>query len=203
MKEDSGFLLARNFGYWSRRQNEVPESIWRKVEPKEVGQLPTLEQALFFATSFREDQLANGETNYPVCRANLTNVYECLESLKLYATLSPKQRELAESDEGLGMADLGGSQRDEMISTALKLILEHYGCTYELAKSLALNGLGADQLNNFRFTAKWKNRVSNYAVIGKKIVEQPTSEELNRQTLWFTISLSKREGITQYIDLKK
>ncbi len=206
-KEDNGFLLARNFGFWSRRKNEVPESVWNKIEQAEVGQFPTLDQVLIIARTFGEDQLANGETNYPVSRANLTKVNDCLDSLKLFATLSPNQQELAAREEGIGLSDLGGNQRDQFLSTVLKVILERHGCTYELAKGLALNGLGLDQLRGFRIVVKWKDRVSNYAFVdtptGKKLVEKPTNEETQRRTLWFTFSLSKQEGLTQYIDLKK
>ncbi|MEI7984312.1 MAG: hypothetical protein WCI55_01690 [Armatimonadota bacterium] len=206
-KEDNGYLLARNFAYWSRRKSETPEATWSKVEPRETGQLPTLDQALFVARAFREDQLAIGETNYPATRAKLPKVTECLDSLKLFAMLSPRQREIAARDEGLGFSDLVGNQQDQLLNSALKLILEHYGCTYELAKSLALNGFGLEQLKDLRFTAKWKDRVSNNAFVdtptGKKLIEKPTAEESQRQTLWFTFSLSRQEGLTQYIDLKK
>jgi hypothetical protein len=206
-KEDSGFLLTRNFGYWSRRGNEMPESIWKKVEPKDADPLPTIDQAFAIAKLFNEPQLSNRETNYPVSHLNLLQINECLDSLKLYATFSKQQQEIAANEDGIGFSELNASQREQMLTTALNAILERPGCTYELAKGLALNGFGLDQLSGVRFTAKWKPRVSNFAVVntpnGTKVVEKPAGDELKRQTLWFTFSLSKQEGFTQFIDFKK
>lgn len=207
-KEDKGYLLAKNFRFWSHRQHEVSEAIWKQAEKGEVNTVPTLDQALYIARNFDESNLETEQVAYPLSHLNLSRIAKTLDSFKLYSILTSQQKEQTLQSNGIGLSELGGVQREHMMSTILKLILEKDMCSFELAKALVTNGLDSSAIQTCRFSATFQDRDDSGTTIftppnGKAATNGDNSPKPKLQSVWYKYSLSPSEFISQFIILKK
>ena len=202
VREDSGFLMAKNFRYWSRRKHECPESVWTKFQPAPESTTLTLDEYVSLAKQVRLDQLQTGEIGYPVSTFSVFAPIQCFESLKLYGTLDSTQQNLARKSEGLSLQQLSGSQQTQFRKAILNLILETGSLSYDLAKALIRSGIGDEQLEQFRLLID--ERDENGGVIISKDGRKPTDGKAKTfNFISFNYQLTPKELVSESIRLRK
>ncbi len=207
-KEDSGFLMARSFRYWTNRQHEAPEAIWKTFEPIGRAVEPTLDEAAKVAVTLREDQIVSQEMEYPLSRFDLWKVENSYDSLRLYGSLSKAQRTTAQSLDGVRFGDLDSNQQQMLKTCVTKLIMESGSCSYELAKSLVTNGNTNERLRELRFKIKVTpnirtNTAGSDLTDGEEVIVKFKSENYVATATEFRFEFSDNEIVSQSINIRQ
>ncbi len=147
-KEDQGFLLARNFRYWTHRRHEAPEAVWKSFESQKAPR--PLSFYLKVANAFREDQLISDETYYPLATFEVSQFSYSYDSLRFLSLLSTSQFNSVQSDGGLEFSDLTESQSDAAVDTVIKMLSESGSCSFGLAKAIVERGIANQELRAMR-----------------------------------------------------
>jgi len=207
-KEDSGYLVARNFRYWTHRRHEAPESVWNSLEPKDTSKPITFAQCSSVALTLREDQLNTPEIGYPLSKFDARKVLTAYDSLRFLASLTEAQRTASSTGTGLAANDLSPAQNQEMQRVILKLVTGGSGCSYEMAQYLVANGLGPAVLQKMKFSMK----VNHYEDNGNWIEELKDGNEVITKAgvvrgpadqILFSYGISEKETIGQFLGITK
>ena len=206
-KEDSGFLLARNFRFWTHRQHEAPEAIWKSFEPYRKGE-PTVDDLAKIASAHREDQIVSTEMYYPLAPIDLWRVEDAYDSLRFYGCLSNSQKAAAQTAEGIRMSDLDSRQQQLLVECIMKLILENGSCSIDLAKSIVANGNIQDRLSTMKFRVNVIGNVQTNdgrqeVKDGEEVLFKPSSDVIKATVSEMRFEFSDKDLLVQSIVLKK
>lgn len=207
-KEDKGFLVARNYRFWSHRLHEANESIWQKIEPADAKTKLNFDQYVAIAFGLTETQMRSEDIGYPLCRMNLDPVRYSYDSLRFYAQLPNGQKQTSASANGLPYPDLDTNQRQAMNNLLIKLILETGSCSYEMAKLVAVNGFHSDLMRQIVFKVK-ENKLENFGnwleeiKDGDEVIVKGGVEHGNATQFNFTFGLTDKQTVGQTLQIDK
>ncbi|MBS1727021.1 MAG: hypothetical protein JST51_09905 [Armatimonadetes bacterium] len=207
-RADDGYVVARNFRFWSHRAYEAPESVWRRIEDHDAKVPMTFDEAVKIAGLLRRDQMGNEFIGYPVNTVGVDRVLTGYDSLKFYASLSKSQRDAARDKGGLSADMLDPVQIQLMQSTVLNLIVENGSCSYEMAKALIARGLEPTTLRQMTFKVtetEHKDYVDYQDEIkdGDAVVSARSQEKRPATQISFTFALGEKETVGQFLTLFK
>ena len=208
VQEDHGYLMARNPLYWRHRRHEAPETVWAQIEPKDSTVDATFNDFVNAAQLLREDQMFSREIGYPLTSFDIGTVGNGYDSLRLYAMLSPDQRAAAKKDSGIFISELGTAQQKQMEDTVIKLILESGTCSYDLAKTLVLNGVSAGQLQNLCLKLRItdfpvQNHYTDELKDGDTVLVKRGMTSYAVSHASFSYECGPKESVDQWIQFKK
>ncbi len=149
-QEDHGYLVARNFRFWTHRRHEAPEAVWQKLAPAKDDGPMDLNRYAAYALALREDQTQSVDLGYPLCEIDLARVAHSYQMLRFYGMLNDDQRKTARQEAGLGAESLTDTQRSEMNSLLKTVIFTDGFCSVGMAKYLFTNGLMSSDLQQMR-----------------------------------------------------
>ena len=199
--EDHGFLMARNYRYWTHRLHEAPESLWSRLEPKDRRDKTSLDEQIGFSLNLREDQMHTNEIEYPLSRADLGNALWNFDMLRFYAGLSESERNAARGALGIAAAELSTSQQARLDELLKKLITKSGSCSFELAKYLYQNGFNSDLTQRMRFhlgEGSYQSNESTHEVRdGDEIIEKSEKTEGKVTNISFEFVLGKDLTVSQ------
>jgi hypothetical protein len=207
-REDHGFLLARNYRFWSHRRHEAPESVWRKLAPKPGDGSMDVNRYAAYTSEVREDQMQTVDLGYPLCEVDLSKANFCYNMLRFYGTLTDGQRQTARQEAGLGAEDMSGTQQAEMISLLKKTIFKSGGCSAGMAKYLFTTGLDSSTMqqmrlhvgeSGFRPSSNFVEELKDNGVI----VRPSSTVNAVASQIMFTFKLNKGQSVYQVISIDK
>ena len=203
---DNGFLLARNYRYWSHRRHEAPEQVWRMAESEKK---PFSMMQLFkLAGAFRYDQLQTEDIGYPLSTIDTTQVSYAYDSLNVLARLSKDQVAAAMSPNGFSIADLGPDLGLAATDTIAKLVCETGSCSYEMARVIVSDGLSNEALQRMRVritSTDYKEwiRYINEIKEGNQVIQKSGQERYPVTQFTVAFGLSGDQSVSQSFNLNK
>lgn len=207
-KKDGDFLIARTFRFWSHRLHETPEAIWQQIEPKDLKFKPSLEDYAQMSLLVRRDQVLNRDKEYPLSKIDLAPLKYAYHALRAYGSLSPAQQAAARQKGGIPVSNLNSSQKQEIITSFLNLIVDAGTCSYDLARTLAKKNLSSESLQNLRFRIE-ASAPSQRKDFGEEIndrgqvVQQRQPSTYKASQIQFTFAFSDTESLSQSVDIKQ
>jgi hypothetical protein len=207
-QEDHGYLVARNFRFWSHRRHEAPEAVWKKLAPKKDDGPMDLNRYAAYALALREDQIQSVDLGYPLCEVDLARVTHSYQMLRFYGMLTEEQRKMARQEAGLGAEDLTDTQRSEMNSLLKTVIFKDGFCSVGMAKYLFTNGLLGSNFQQMRLHLQESgfHENTNYVEELKDsgVVLRPSQNvKVQVNQVMFRFQLEKDQTITQSISIDK
>ncbi len=206
-REDHGYLVARNFRFWSHRRHEAPELFWTKLALRKDAGPMDLNKYAAYALALRQDQMETGDLAYPVCEIDLSRVTRSYQMLRFYGMLTEEQRKTARKEVGLGVEDLTDTQRSEMTSLLKKVIFKDGFCSVGMAKYLFTNGFSSNlqqmrlhlMESGFREDTNYIEQLNDSGVVLRK--SGTVKVQVNQ--VMFRFELEKNQTITQSISIDK
>lgn len=127
IRAEGGWLFYRHNAYWRNLAREIPERVIAPIEAAtNQDGLPSLEVASRFADSLtgpQETALKDGEV---LVSFRSDTIREILPSLRLWARLDARQRQLV-AGPGLAFDSLRGVARDRYVAAVQQNVIESFG----------------------------------------------------------------------------
>ncbi len=206
--EDHGYLVARNYRFWSHRRHEAPEAVWKQLAPvKGVGSVDINRYAAY-ALALREDQTQTEDIAYPLCEVDLSRMAYCYHMVRFYGMLTDAQRQTARQEAGLGAEDMTAAQQSEMNSLLKRVIFKYGSCSVGMAKYIFTNGLGVSNLGQMRLRLleNGYHQETNYIEElkdGGVVIRPSGTVKVQVSQIMFRFQLDKDQTITQAISIDK
>ncbi len=206
-KEDSGYLLARNYRFWSHRRNEAPEAVWSRVEPREIATHMTFDQAVTAAKYLKKNQLGSRDLGYPLAKFPAGSVQSAYEGLRFLGTLSNAQVNAAQTT-GLRTNQLDSNAAEAMRQTILSMVVGSGSCTLEMARYLVSNGLSGQTLNQMAFNLtmssfdhnmSWTQEIKD----GDEVLVKGGSNPQPVDQYYFKFAIGQNETVSQFLNIDK
>lgn len=206
-KEDSGFLLARNYRFWSHRRNEAPESVWSRVEPQEVKTHMTFDQAVTAVKFLKKNQLQSRDLGYPLAKFDASSLQGAYEGLRFLGSLTNAQLNAAQTS-GLRTSQLDQTAAEAMRQTILSMVVGSGSCTLEMAKYLVSSGLSSQTLNQMTFkltmtsfdhNLSWTQEIKD----GDEVLVKAGSNPQPVNQYYFKFALGENETVSQFLNIDK